>query len=88
MAESAQSKAKDEPTPKEAAREAAKEAEPKEDAEAFPVERLTGPDAQALTGYEPHEVAGALSAINKKNLTVEEAKKATKAWLGSEVKEG
>lgn len=74
--------------PEKAAREAAKAVEVEEDADKFPVERLIGPDALPLTGYEAHEVAGALSGINKKNLTIEEAQAATKAWLKTPVKEG
>lgn len=77
----------DNPAPEKAAREAAKAAEPAEDADVFPVERLTGPDAFPLTGYQAHEVAGALSGVNKKNLTIEEAQAATKAWLRTPVKE-
>jgi hypothetical protein len=73
--------------PEKVAAEAVAETEPSEDAPVHSVERLTGPDAYDLTGYEPHIVAGALAGVSKKNLTAEEAKAAVKAWLKAPVKE-
>lgn len=67
-----------------AAREAAKEADPPKDAETYSVEWLI--DSPAV-GYAPHEIAGALSAVSKKNLTIEETQAAVKAWLSAPVKE-
>lgn len=73
--------------PAKVAAEAVRITEPKADSIEFPVERLTGPDAYALTGYEGHVVAGALHGVGKKNLTIDEAKAAVKAWLSAPVKE-
>lgn len=66
-----------------AAREAVKDTEPSEDAEVFPVEFLI--EAGGSFGCRPADVAGALSAQSKKNLTIEEAKAATNAWLKAPV---
>lgn len=81
--------AEDAPAPEKAARDAQREAarEVDEDAQTFPVERMLGPDAYALTGYEGHIVAGALTGVTKKNLTIDEVQAACKAWLESPVKE-
>jgi hypothetical protein len=81
--------ADDVPEPEKAARDAQREAarEVDEDAQTFPVERLLGPDAYTLTGYEGHIVAGALVGVSKKNLTIDEVKAACAAWLDSPVKE-
>lgn len=81
-------KAPDEsPEPQKVAAAAVREADPADDSPVYPVERLTGPDAYALTGHEGHIVAGALSSVSKKNLTIDEAKAAVKAWLKAPVKE-
>lgn len=73
--------------PQKVAADAVKETEPASDARTYEVERLVGRDAYALTGYEGHVVAGALSGVNRKNLTVEEAKAAVAAWLSAPLKE-
>lgn len=67
-----------------AAREAAKAADPPEDAETFDHEWLIS--AGPGLGFKPEEVAGALSGVSKKNLTIDEAKAAVKAWLKAPVK--
>jgi hypothetical protein len=72
-----------EPVAAEAAVEAVKEADPPEDAEAFDHEFLI--EAAPSYGFKPHEAAGALSAISKKNLTIEEAKAAVGKWLKAPV---
>lgn len=87
MAGSPKATSDDTPEPQKAAAEAAREADPAADAPVYTVERLTGPDAYALTGSEGHIVAGALHGVSKKNLTIEEAKAAVKAWLKAPVKE-
>lgn len=66
--------------PGKAAAAAAKEADPPEDAEAFPLERLIQ-DSDDLLGAPRHVVAGAVSKVRKKELTVEEGKKAVSAYL-------
>jgi hypothetical protein len=76
-----QQKANEPETPK----EAVKEVDPPEDALEFPVERLIAEGGQFL-GHESHVVAGALSGVSRKNLTLEEAEAAVKTWLKSEVK--
>lgn len=77
MAEAKKSAKATEPeTPK----EAVQAAEPAEDALEFPVERLIS-EGGPLLGHEPHVVAGALSGVNRKNLTIEEGKAAVSAWL-------
>lgn len=78
-------KASDQPQePAKVAAEAVRETEPAKDAPTYSVDRLTGPEATALTGHEGHVVAGALHSVSKKNLTREEAKAAVKAWLKAE----
>lgn len=67
-----------------AAREAAKATDPDPDAETFDHEWLIS--AAGGIGFKPEEVAGALSAVSKKNLTIEEAQAAVEAWLSSPVK--
>jgi hypothetical protein len=67
-----------------AAREAAKAVEVSEDEETYPVEWLL--EAAAYIGYKPADIAGALSAQSKKNLTIEETRAIVKAWLGAPVK--
>ena len=74
--------------PAKAAAEAVREADPAPDAVEFPVERLTGEEAYALTGFEPHVLAGALAGVTRKNLTIDEAKAAVKAWLSTPAQEG
>lgn len=69
-------------TPDKAAKEAVKETEPKESAVDFPVERLLA-ESDVILGEPGHVVAGALAAVARKTLTVEEAKAAIKAWLKS-----
>lgn len=87
MAETRRRKSdEDQPAPAKAAAEAVKDTDPPEDAETYPVERLTS-DMAATLGYQPHEVAGALHGVNRKHLTLEEAKAAVKKWLESPVKE-
>lgn len=71
------------PAAKEAA-EAAKDVEPDEEAEEFPVERLVQ-ESQDFLGVPRHVAAGALSGVNKQNLTVEEADAAVKTFLKAEV---
>lgn len=66
-----------------AAREAQREADPPADAETFDHDLLI--QAAGSFGYQPHEVAGALSAVSKKHLTLDEAKAATAAWLQAPV---
>ncbi|MET0604407.1 MAG: hypothetical protein ABW167_20645 [Baekduia sp.] len=68
----------------EAAVEAQREVDPPEEAERFDHAFLT--EAAGSFGYQPFEVAGALSAVSKKNLTIDEAAAATKAWLKAPVK--
>lgn len=70
----------DAPTPAQAAREA----KPDSDEPTYSRDRLME-EAYALTGYEAHVLAGALSAVPKKNLTVSEVKAAVKAFLSTEV---
>jgi Holliday junction resolvasome RuvABC DNA-binding subunit len=43
--------------------------------------------APNAVGYKPDDIAGALSAVSKKNLTIEETQDAVKAWLRAPVKE-
>jgi hypothetical protein len=69
-----------------AAREAVREAPQDDDADQFPVSRLSGADSIALVGYPPHVVAGALAGVNRSKMTLDEAKAAVSAWLGSPVK--
>lgn len=73
--------------PDQAARAAAKDAgaETDEGAETYPHEWLI--EASGVVGYRPHEIAGALSAISKKHLTIEEARAATKEWLVTPIQE-
>lgn len=73
--------------PEKVAAEAVREADPADDALTYDIERLTGPDASALTGHEGHVVRGALHGVSKKTLTVEETKAAIQAWLKAPVKE-
>jgi hypothetical protein len=54
--------------------------------EVFTVDRLVE-DAVDLTGYQPHEVAGAVASTGKSEMTAEEARNATHAWLASPVEE-
>ena len=74
--------------PRAAAREAAEEAreERDEDTPTYPVDLLTN---GGITDYPPHVMAGALSGLpgNRKNLSIDEANAAAKAWLDSPVKE-
>lgn len=79
------SRTDEKPEAAKAAREAVQSADVPEDAETFSVEFLI--EAAGSFGYQPHEVAGALSAQSKKNLTIDEAKAATRAWLAAPVKE-
>lgn len=71
--------------PAQAAREAAKAADPDPGAETYTREWLMA--AAGAVGYPPHVIAGALSGIQKKNLTIEETQDACKAWLVTPVKE-
>lgn len=80
MAESKQKKAEPE-TPK----EAVAEVDPPEEAESFPVERLIS--ESGFLKQPSHVVAGALSGVPRKTLTIEEAQAAVDAWLKSPVKE-
>lgn len=80
-----QKKDEEQPDAAKAAREAAKETEPAEEAESYDTDWLI--EAAPSYGFLRHEVAGALSAISKKSLTIEEAKAATSAWLKAPVKE-
>jgi hypothetical protein len=66
--------------PARAAREAAKAVDPAPDAEAFPVARLIE-EAPAFLDQPSYVAAGALSAVTKKNLTLDEAKAAIEEWL-------
>jgi hypothetical protein len=66
-----------------AALEAQREVDPPEDAERFDHSFLI--EAAGSFGFKPFEVAGALSAIAKKNLTIDEAQAATEAWLDAPV---
>lgn len=66
-----------------AALEAQREVDPPEEADRFDHAFLI--EAAGSFGYKPYEVAGALSAIAKKNLTIDEAAAATKAWLKAPV---
>jgi Holliday junction resolvasome RuvABC DNA-binding subunit len=75
----------EEKAPAQAAVEAVKEAEVAEDAETYSHEWLIG--APNAVGYKPDDIAGALSAVSKKNLTIEETQDAVKAWLRAPVKE-
>lgn len=61
-------------------KEAVKAADPPEDAEAFPVERLIS-EAGAFLNQPPYVVAGALHGVDRKNLTLDEAQAAVDAWL-------
>lgn len=70
--------------PATAAREAQRAVDPPEDAEKFDHEWLINAPA---VGFPPHEIAGALSAISKHKLTIEETRAAVEAWLTSVPKE-
>lgn len=78
---------KDEPqTGGVAAREAAQDTEPKQDAPTFTAEQLI---SGGFTDHEPHVLAGALAGLSKterKTLTIDEANAAAKAWLSAPVK--
>lgn len=67
--------------------EAAKAVEPAEDADAIPVQRLIT-EGPAFLGVESFVVAGALSSVKKKSLTLAEAKAAVKTWLAAPIVEG
>lgn len=69
-----------------AARDAAKEAatDVAEDTPTYDHDWLIS--AAGSFGFQPAEVAGALSAVSKKNLTIDEAKATTAEWLKSPVK--
>ena len=86
MAERTKQQKEEELAPDKAAREAVKEADPADDTPKFSVERLQA-QAGDFFGQPPHVVAGALSSVNRKELTIEEAEAAVKAWLKSPVKE-
>lgn len=64
--------------------EAVKATEPAEDALTFSVDRLIS-DGGDLIGHESHVVAGALSGVNRKQMTLEEAEAAVDAWLKTPV---
>lgn len=83
MAESKQDE-KDK-APAVAAREAQRAADPPADAETF--DRAWLMEASSSVGYEPHIIAGALSGVHKKHLTIEETQDACKAFLAAPVKE-
>jgi hypothetical protein len=85
MADDKQDRAEQAPAPRQAAREAQREVATPAGVDTFTHEWLI--EAAAHLGFLPHEVAGALSAIPKKNLTIEEAREATKVWLATPVKE-
>ena len=60
--------------------------EPSPTGEVFPAERLIE-DSTDLTGYQSHEVAGALAGQDKSEFTVDEARELTRAWLETPVEE-
>jgi hypothetical protein len=84
MATAREKREQEEKEAPQAAREAVKETEPVEEAETYSIEWLVG--AAPSYGQKPEDVAGALSAQSRKNLTIEEAEAATKAWLEAPVK--
>ena len=86
MAERSKQQKEEELAPDKAAREAVKDADPADAAPTFTVERLQAQSGDFF-GEPSHVVAGALSGVNRKELTIEEAKAAIKAWLKSPVKE-
>lgn len=71
-------------TPAQAAKEAVKEAEPKPDETALPVELLIE-EAPRRLGYNSADAAGAFFGVNRQTLTVTEAKAAIAKWLKTEV---
>lgn len=74
-------------TDKPAETSAPKEASSASEAIRFDRDRLTGPDATAITGYPRHIVVGALSDTSGSSFTVEQAKSAIEKFLNREVEE-
>lgn len=75
------SKGSDKPAETSAPKEASSEAT------RFDRDRLTGPDARAITGYPRHIVVGALADSSGSSFTVEQAKSACEKFLNREVEE-
>lgn len=69
-------------TPEQAARKAVRDTE--SDGDTFPVERLIS-EGHRFLGHPSHVVSGALHGINRKTLTLDEARAAVDAWLAAPV---
>lgn len=82
MADDQQTRA-DDPTPAEAAKAAAQAAR-KADDDTIDRDRLIA-ESYAYFGQAPHVVAGAISGISRKKLTLKEVESAVKAFLKQEV---
>lgn len=82
MAENKNKTQSKQPEPEQVVREAVREAE--SDGDRFPVDRLIS-EGENFLGHPSHVVAGALHAVNRKELTLDEAREAVDAWLSTPV---